>query len=144
MMLVRLMYASRATPEVGPEALQAILRQSKRNNPALGITGLLCFSNGVFIQALEGGRSAVSRLYQKIANDPRHHEVVLLSYEEIGERRFAGWSMGQVNMDRLNPALLLKYSATPKLDPYSVSAKVAMAMFDELVATASVMGESRG
>ena len=44
-------------------------------------------------------------------------------------------------MARLNPALLLKYSATPALDPYSVSGKVSMAMFDELVATASVMGE---
>lgn len=139
MMLVRLMYASRAVGTVGPEELQAILRQSKHNNPAHGITGLLCCSGGVFIQALEGGRSAVSRLYNRIAADPRHTDVVLLSYEEIGERRFAGWAMGQVNMARLNPALLLKYSATATLDPYSVSAKVSAALFDELVATASVM-----
>ncbi len=139
MMLVRLMYASRAVEAVGAEELQAILRQSKHNNPAHGITGLLCYSGGVFIQAIEGGRSAVSRLYNQIAADPRHSDVVLLSYEEIGERRFAGWAMGQVNMARLNPALLLKYSATATLDPYSVSAKVSAALFDELVATASVM-----
>ena len=90
---------------------------------------------------LEGGRGAVNRLYNRIAADPRHTEVVLLSYEEIGERRFASWAMGQVNMSRLNPALLLKYSATAELDPYSVSGKVSLALFDELVATASVMGE---
>ena len=142
-MLVRLMYASRAAASVDQDALHAILRQSKVNNPAAGITGLLCFSGGVFIQALEGGRSAVSRLYHRISADPRHSEVLLLNYEEIGERRFAGWAMGQVNMDRLNPALLLKYSATAKLDPYSVSGKVSMSLFDELVATASIMGEGR-
>jgi hypothetical protein len=49
-----------------------------------------------------------------------------------------------VNMARLNPALLLKYSETPSLDPYAVSGAVSMALFDELVATASVMGEQRG
>ena len=140
-MLVRLLYASRAAAHIDADALQAILRQSKGNNPALGITGLLCYSGGLFIQALEGGRQAVNQLYLKIATDPRHGDVVLLSYDEIGERRFAGWSMGQINMARLNPALLLKYSATPVLDPYSLSGQVALAMFDELVATASIMAE---
>ena len=140
-MLVRLMYASRASAQVDQDELTTILRQSKANNPARGITGLLCCSGGIFIQALEGGRMAVNQLYLRIAADPRHHDVCVLNYEEISERRFAGWAMGQVNMSRLNPALLLKYSATATLDPYSVSGQVSMAMFDELVATASIMGE---
>ena len=140
-MLVRLIYASRAAAPMDAEALHVILRQCKANNPAQGITGLLCCADGVYIQALEGGRQAVNQLYLKLAADPRHRDQVLLSYEEINERRFAGWAMGQVSMARLNPALLLKYSATPVLDPFSVSGKVALAMFDELVATASVMAE---
>ena len=74
--------------------------------------------------------------------DPRHTDVELMIYEEIGERRFAGWSMGQVNMARLNPALMLKYSETATLDPYAVSGKASMALFEELVATASVMGQA--
>ena len=140
-MLVRLLYASRAVTQMDQDALLGILRQSKANNPPVGVTGLLCYSDGIFIQALEGGRAAVNRLYLKIATDTRHSDVVLLSYEEIGERRFAGWAMGQVNMARLNPALLLKYSATAELDPYSVSGTVSLAMFDELVATASIMAD---
>jgi hypothetical protein len=140
-MLVRLMYASRAASAVDADSLAAILRQSKQNNPAHGITGLLCCSDGIFLQALEGGRMQVNRLYNRIAADPRHTDVCLLSYEEILERRFAGWSMGQVNMQRLNPALLLKYSASAMLDPYEVSGSVSLALFDELVATASIMGE---
>ncbi len=141
MLLVRLMYASRAVPTVDQDELVAILRQCNANNPGSGITGLLCYSEGVFIQALEGGRSAVNRLYNRLAADPRHTDVTLLSYEEIDERRFAGWTMGQVNMARLNPALLLKYSATARLDPHAVSGRVSQALFDELVATASIMAE---
>ena len=45
-------------------------------------------------------------------------------------------------MSRLNPALLLKYSETATLDPYVVSGKVSLALFDELVATASIMGQA--
>ena len=140
-MLVRLLYASRATASIDADALVTILKQSKANNPALGVTGVLCYSGGIFLQVLEGGRTTVSQLYNRIATDPRHAEVVLLNYEEIGERRFAGWAMGQVNLARLNPALLLKYSETATLDPYAVSGEVSMALFEELVATASVMGQ---
>jgi len=138
-MLVRLMYASRAVPALDQEELVTILRQSKANNPGTGVTGVLCFSGGIFLQVLEGGRSAVNKLYNRICADPRHTEVELLLYEEIGERRFASWSMGQVNMSRLNPSLLLKYSATAALDPFAVSGKVSLALFEELVATASVI-----
>ncbi len=139
-MLVRLMYASRAAESVSAEELAAILKKSKENNPATGITGVLCFCANarIFLQVLEGARGAVSTLYNRIAQDPRHREVVLLSYEEIGERHFSSWSMGQVNMNRLNPSLLLKYSDGAVLDPYSVSGKASLALFNELVATASV------
>lgn len=140
-MLVRLLYASRAVSDVDQEGLLAIMRQSKLHNPEAGITGLLCYSGGIFLQALEGGRLQVNALYNRIAADPRHTDVCLLSYEEIGARRFAGWSMGQVNVSRLNPALLLKYSATATLDPYAVSGAVSLALFDELIATASIMSE---
>jgi hypothetical protein len=135
------MYASRAIPAVDQDELIAILRKSKANNPQQGVTGVLCFSEGIFLQALEGGRSAVNKLYNRIATDSRHTQVELLSYEEIGERRFAGWSMGQVNIARLNPALLLKYSERPTLDPYTVSGAVSMSLFEELMATASIVGQ---
>ena len=138
-MLMRLMYASRAADSIKPDALSAILKTSRARNPGAGITGVLCFSGDVFMQVLEGGRTQVNALYNAILRDERHRDVVLLSYDEIGERRFAGWSMGQVNLGRLNAALLLKYSDTAVLDPYAMSGDAAMALFNELVATASVM-----
>ena len=141
-MLVRLLYASRAADNVSQEELLKILSQSKANNPESGITGVLCSSGRIFLQVLEGGRMQVNALYNHIAADPRHKDVVILSYEEISERKFSGWSMGLVNLDRINPSLLLKYSECATLDPYCVSGKASMALFEELVATASIMGQS--
>ncbi len=70
----------------------------------------------------------------------RHKDVVLLHYEEISERRFGGWTMGQVNLSKLNISTLLKYSEKPELDPYSVSGKVSLALLEELMATAAIVG----
>ena len=140
-MLVRLLYASRAAEPVTAELLGSILRQSRQHNPAQGITGVLCCSGNVFLQVLEGGRTAVNRLYAHLVADTRHRDVELLAYESIVERRFAGWSMGQVQLSRLNPALLLKYSATAALDPFAVPGTVSLALLDELVATASIVGQ---
>jgi hypothetical protein len=138
-MLVRLLYASRASTPLSPEVIDSILVASRRNNPARGITGLLCHSGDIFMQVLEGGRQAVNELYTHISRDTRHGEIVLLHYEEITERRFAGWTMGQVNLARVNPSILLKYSERPVLDPYAVPGKVSMAMLEELIATASII-----
>ena len=140
-MLVRLLYASRVV-EPASSATESILAQSRTHNPASGITGILCYGGGIFLQALEGGRMPISELYGHIQKDPRHKDVVLLSYEEITERRFGGWTMGQVNVAKLNNSILLKYSEKPELDPYSVSGKMSLALLEELMATASIIGRS--
>ena len=140
-MLVRLLYTSRAS-QSDSVAVESILEQARCFNPVNGITGVLCHGGGIYLQALEGGRTAVNRLYARIQQDPRHHEVVLLHYEEIAERRFGGWTMGLVNMSRVNTNILLKYAEKPELDPYSVSGKVSLALLEELMATASIVGRT--
>jgi hypothetical protein len=137
-MLVRLMYASRAAKPLDGEELTQILKQSRANNARSGVTGLLCTSGDLFLQVLEGGRPAVNALYARLVTDPRHAAVTLLAYDEISERRFAVWAMGGVNLTRLNPAVLLKYAESATLDPFSMTGAATAALFDELVATASV------
>ena len=140
-MLVRLLYASRVA-DPSASTTEDILSQSRSHNPACGITGILCYGGGIFLQALEGGRVQVSDLYGHIQKDPRHKDVVLLLYEEITERRFGGWTMGQVNVAKVNTSILLKYSERAELDPYSVSGKVSFALLEELMATASIIGRA--
>lgn len=140
-MLVRLLYASRAV-DASPAALEGILGAARQHNAQSGITGVLVYGGGVFMQAIEGGRQAISDLYGTIQRDARHDHVVLLHYEEIVERRFGGWTMGLVDVARVNPGVLLKYSERAVLDPYAVSGKVSMALIEELMATASIVGHT--
>ena len=140
-MLVRLLFASRAV-DASREAIESILASARRHNPGSGITGILLHGSGVFLQGMEGGRQAVSDLYGTIQRDPRHKDVVLLHYEEIAERRFGGWTMGQVNLSKINHSILLKDSEKPELDPYAVSGKVSFALLEELMATASIIGRA--
>ena len=141
-MLVRLLDASRASGPVTQDTLDGIQAESRRNNPAQGITGILCHGGDVYMQVLEGGRAAVNTLYNRIVRDARHDPVTLLHYQEITERRFAGWTMGQVNLAKINPSIVLKYSEKPVLDPYAVSGRVSMALLEELIATASIIGRA--
>lgn len=141
-MLVRLLYASRAVDGNLCDAVQSIMQQSRDHNPQHGITGILCHSDNVFMQVLEGGREAINTLYSMILRDPRHKDVVLLHYEEITERRYAGWTMGQANLGKINPSILLKYSALPELNPHQMSGKMSLALIEELMATAAIVGRA--
>jgi hypothetical protein len=138
-MLVRLLYASRAAAPISASVVEAILEESRRKNPALGITGILCYGGDQFIQVLEGGRDEVCELYNTIVRDGRHQRVRILLYEEIAERRFGGWTMGQVDVAKVNPALLLKYAEKAELDPFARSGRSSMALLEELIATGAVV-----
>jgi hypothetical protein len=140
-MLVRLLYCSRAV-DARPGAIEAILVQARQHNAVSGITGILCWGGGIFLQAIEGGRMQVSELFGTIQRDARHKDVALLHYEEILERRFGGWSMGQVNISKVNQSVLLKYSEKPELDPYSVAGQVSLALLEDLAATAAICGRT--
>jgi hypothetical protein len=138
-MLVRLLYASRAAQAVTQATIDSIMQQSRAHNPAHGITGILCYGGDVYMQVLEGGRTAVNGLYNRIVSDARHQQVMLLHYEEVGERRFAAWTMGHVNLATVNASTLLKYLEKPELDPFAVSGKASMALLEELIATAAIV-----
>jgi hypothetical protein len=137
-MLVRCLYASRTSEPAKDAALDTILKQSRRNNPRAGITGMLCHANGAYVQVIEGGRAEVSRLLATIMRDDRHSEVQILLYEEISERRFVNWVMGQVNISAVNPALLLKYSARPVLDPFAMPGAATMALLHEIAESGAI------
>ena len=64
----------------------------------------------------------------------------ILSFEEITERRFGHWTMGQVDVSTVNPSLLLKYAERPVLNPFDCSGQASLALLDELLATAVVTG----
>nr|WP_203300414.1 BLUF domain-containing protein [Marinobacter sediminum] len=91
--LCRLVYFSSACAHLTDNDVDAILDEAIPRNGKCGITGLLAYDAFHFMQVLEGDEEAVNKLYMGIAADPRHHDVRLILYQRIEERRFDEWSM---------------------------------------------------
>ena len=87
-------YVSRATAAFDNAQVQSILQASRRQNARLDVTGCLLFSGHCFAQVLEGRQAVVSALARKIAADPRHVGVRVLSEGQRDERDYADWAMG--------------------------------------------------
>jgi Sensors of blue-light using FAD len=128
---IQLLYVSRA---VGPQTstvTASILTTAQTQNARHGIGGVLCQGQGLYLQVLEGERSAVNRLFARIVADARHKDVELLHLQEVEQRRFAAWSMAHVELRADDPMVLLQH---PEFDPYSATGKMAMRLVDELCA----------
>lgn len=99
-MLKRISYISKfARPFTHDELTHLADDAAERNRP-LGVTGMLMSSGDIFYQVLEGPVEAVDRLFQKIAADPRHTDVLVLSVQEaVEDRQFPSWAMKKVNLD---------------------------------------------
>ena len=86
----QLFYTSRSATGVDVER---ILQQSRHNNAVDGITGLLWHDGTHFLQVIEGPESSVAATYARIAGDPRHSDLSILSDRTIATREFGYWSM---------------------------------------------------
>nr|WP_269106553.1 BLUF domain-containing protein [Massilia sp. TS11] len=96
---MRLVYLSSATRELTKSELLDLLEAARENNARLGITGLLLYKGGNFMQVLEGEPEAVRTLYRKIVRDARHTGPMLIIEEPADTRFFEGWGMGFRDLD---------------------------------------------
>ena len=101
--MLRVTYLSRETDSFSARGLVELLEHCKNNNPALGVTGMLMYANGTFLQTLEGEAETVEILLAKIEHDKRHHGFQVIKRESIDERIYKNWSMG---FERLTEAAL--------------------------------------
>lgn len=130
-MLIRLLYVSRA---VGPQTTTvtaSILGTAQAFNRQHGIGGVLCQGQGLYLQVLEGERSALNRLYASILRDSRHTDCELLHLEEAPHRRFAEWSMAHVVLRDDDPMIRMHH---PEFDPYAASGTFVLQLIDQLLA----------
>ena len=97
--MIYLTYVSTASRDLSKDDLDELLAQCRKNNAELGVTGMLLYKDGNFMQVLEGEESAVRSLYAKISNDPRHKGEILLQQGVQEERQFPDWSMGYRNLE---------------------------------------------
>ena len=92
--LYQLVYTSRRKPDCSEEEISKILASCRKNNPLKKITGVLLYSEKMFIQYLEGDRKEIMSLYDAIKEDSRHERSVLISCGPLKERAFPNWHMG--------------------------------------------------
>jgi hypothetical protein len=93
-----LLYRSQAVTPLSEAELAALVDQSQEWNDQHHITGLLCYSQGQFVQVLEGSATDVHALYDRIRRDKRHHQVQTLSDYATATRWFADWRMAFVGI----------------------------------------------
>lgn len=99
----QILYVSAAAPNVGPDAVNALLKQSRRNNARNDLTGLLLFTGQSFLQILEGPAEVVGHTLARIAGDPRHCQMLSLLDHDVEERSLGGWTMGYRSIAPLWP-----------------------------------------
>lgn len=88
-----LTYQSRAAKRLSRAELDELTVQARQRNRSLGITGMLLFDNGRFLQTLEGPPAAVAAVWASIQRDPRHCEIEVLTEHLVSNRLFAGWDL---------------------------------------------------
>jgi hypothetical protein len=103
--MLQIIYASAATVPFSELALTLLLRGARANNTRLGVTGMLLYQDGSFLQAIEGDEPILEALFQKIARDERHGRVNTLLRREVEARHFGDWAMGFVSPKYLTQAL---------------------------------------
>ena len=71
-----------------------MVEQARISNYGQGITGVLLYAEGRYLQVLEGDMQAVRDLYyHRIATDPRHEHLVVLSEGPSAVQVFTDWCM---------------------------------------------------
>ena len=97
----QIIYVSAALAPFTLQQLEELLAFSRRRNHSEGLSGLLLYEDGSFLQVLEGPEGAVRRTFQRIERDPRHHRVTRVFGDHRSARMFPEWSMGYPKLDAL-------------------------------------------
>lgn len=93
-----ILYTSTASIYFRPEMLEAMLTGFRKSNHKHGITGMLVYSEGTFMQFIEGKNDTVDRLIKNIIKDKTHHSVMIWENSPSQVRLFSDWSMSFKNV----------------------------------------------
>ncbi len=99
--MIHLIYGSTATKPMTEDEILELLKKARVKNERLGVSGLLLYHDGNFLQVLEGEDQTVTELFDEIKQDERHHSVIEFGRYPVPERRFSSWEMGFLNIQTM-------------------------------------------
>jgi Sensors of blue-light using FAD len=131
----QILYCSLSPHPMDEEGLQAFTTGFASLNRMDHITGLLMYSDQVFLQMIEGPPQAVHDLWSRILRDSRHFGIVqLYHYRELERRTCEAWDMQLVSFETLQSIVHKAYEEV-RQGKHSVWAK-AIERMDFLLTTA--------
>lgn len=139
-MISQLIYTSDAAEGLTDADLKAILESARQNNTQLGLTGMLLFGRGHFIQVLEGPSDAIETMMARIGADSRNTGLRRLMERTVEAPEFADWSMGFHHLseaDWTNHPAVNQFLADPPdmshFNAYGSPARFILQAFRELL-----------
>lgn len=96
--MLQIVYGSSAVRPFAKTELVELLTQARAKNSRLGITGMLLYKDGNFLQVIEGDDNAVRQLFGSILQDVRHQDILVIDENTVSERQFGNWSMAFRNL----------------------------------------------
>jgi hypothetical protein len=108
--VISLTYMSTAVKPFDDHDLRRLLDASRARNHAAGLTGMLLYVGGHFIQTLEGPPDVADETFARIEQDPRHRDLIIALRDQIESRTFPDWSMGFESLSTDEAASLPGYN----------------------------------
>lgn len=98
--IYQISYVSAEKEQMSETALDRLLYLSRSRNKSIGVTGMLLYHEGSFLQVLEGNEPDVLEVWGRISKDERHHRKVVVFSGPVEERVFEDWSMGYERIEK--------------------------------------------
>jgi hypothetical protein len=103
--LYSLTYRSLAVRPLRHAELAQLLVAARQHNQAEGVTGILLFLQGRFMQYLEGPADGLDRIFARIQASPLHRDLTEPLREPLAQRAYADWTMAFLaDADLAHPA----------------------------------------
>jgi hypothetical protein len=112
----QLFYVSSARNDLSYEDILHIVEKAREYNSAQEITGVLLYKGGIFLQLLEGEKSALRKVFEeKIKPDAKHSNIIEIFDLPAKERLFQDWSMGFCEMSEMDMKMINEILSWNKL-----------------------------
>ncbi|AMR33773.1 hypothetical protein A0256_21210 [Mucilaginibacter sp. PAMC 26640] len=139
--MTNLVYISTSKSILGDDVLLNILASARKYNEAHHVTGVLLYSDGTFIQALEGEAEDIDFIFARIQNDTRHKNILVMMEREISERNFPNWSMGFTKVNKTTADDFIDSMTSTKNILKSQSDDTSIAMLKTFIETNKLVVE---
>ena len=84
-------YVSTANLDLSDQAINDIMNRTDKFNKSQEITGILLYNERSFFQLLEGEKKTIEDLFERITQDPRHHDIIKFLEKPVSRVPFDGY-----------------------------------------------------